>query len=265
MLKNCHLFSRLVLFPFVCGVSVWAHDDDIEVPVAAVPQPVKKVAALRGNDSLVVRPTIQDFLEDKLRCKVDDFRATYDLTKPQQEKMALACRADINRVARDTQNVLHSGAFWQSQSTLFDSDSFLSKMIPRILTGEQQAKYQNNLDERLRMRHRSNIEGVIREIERHVVLKIPQQEALVDMLLRETHPPKVEGKRDPERLKFQVSKLPEETWKPLFDEDRWPTVRRVFGGFHKFGVLFADEPPTDVSGDESAISNGKSSDEKGGD
>ena len=102
------------------------------------------------------------------------------------------------------------------------------------------------------MLHRSNIEGAVREIERHVVLQIPQQEALVDLLLCELQPPKSGGDFDPLVVEFQCSQLPEESLKPLFDEDQWPKVRKALDGFRKFAPLLKQHgliPVDNVTGE----------------
>ncbi len=94
----------------------------------------------------------------------------------------------------------------------------------------------------------TRVEGAIRNVERHIVLRIPQHEALVELLLREIRPPKTGGDFDDIVVKYQFSRLPEDALKPIFDEDQWPRVRIVFDGFQEFGPvlihhrLIADEP-----------------------
>ena len=113
--------------------------------------------------------------------------------------------------------------------------------MARTVTGEQLSKHRAALDDRLRLRHRSNIEGAIRDIERHVVIKIPQQEALVELLISEIPPPKSSHDYDETLVKYQLSRIPEQKLRPIFDEDQWPQVRQALDGFHELEAALAQQ------------------------
>lgn len=232
MLKNCRVRLRLVTF-LVCW-RVCAGEDDLVVPETQIPL---NREADDGAVTLLNRSRVPTFLEDELRYKVDEFRANYDLTGSQQAKLSLACRADIRRASNHIHQVHHAAAFREQSKKLFGPDSFMAKSLPRILNEQQSSKYQADVDQRLRILHRSNIEGAIREIERYVVLQIPQQEALVELLLCELPQPNVEGNLDSLVVKYQFSQLSEQSLKSVFDEDQWPQVRNVLDGYHKFTPL----------------------------
>ena len=208
----------------------------------------------------------QQQIENQLGNKVQQLSSEYDLTKAQQSKLLLAAqweakqfsnevdalRQKYNSMASDIigqQIVLSEAqALQKKRKTLFGPDSFSSKVMARTVTGEQLSKYQAVLDERLRLRHRSNIEGAIRDIERQVVIKIAQQEALVDLLLAEIPPPKSTHDYDETVVKYQLSRIPEQKLRTVFEADQWPLVRQILDGFHEFGPSLVQQGVIDVEG-----------------
>ena len=96
------------------------------------------------------------------------------------------------------------------------------------------------MDERLRLSLRSNIEGVIRAIERAVVLQIPQQEALVELLICELPACKSASEFETMLVAYHVSQLPEDSLMPLFDDDQWPKVQEVLRGYQQFAPLLRE-------------------------
>lgn len=195
-----------------------------------VQQPVPLTA---DQISLLNRSRFEDWLQVEVRYRVDDFRAKYDLTQSQQARLALACQADVRRVSAAVTQPQHVANIRQQNLKLFGSHSFLSKAIFRILTTQQAAKYVQDVDDRLRLQHRSNVEGVVREFERHVVLRIPQQEAIADLILSNVSPCKTEAESELVTLRNQIAELPELLLKPIFDEDQWPAIRQVLDGYRQ--------------------------------
>ncbi len=225
-------------------------------------------------DLLVYRTTVfygQQQIENQLADKVQQLSSEYDLSEAQQAKLLLAaqCEAKLFSNAvdelRQKYNSLGSDRIGQlellkqaqtlqhKRQTLFGPDSFSSKVMARTVTGEQLSKHRAALDDRLRLRHRSNIEGAIRDIERHVVIKIPQQEALVELLISEIPPPKSSHDYDETLVKYQLSRIPEQKLRPIFEEDQWPQVCQVLEGFRAFEAalfergLIIDENTADAA------------------
>ena len=201
----------------------------------------------------------QQQIENQLGNKVQQLSSEYDLTKAQQSKLLLAAqweakqfsnevdalRQKYNSMASDIigqQIVLSEAqALQKKRKTLFGPDSFSSKVMARTVTGEQLSKYQAVLDERLRLRHRSNIEGAIRDIERQVVIKISQQEMLVELLMSEIPPPTSANDYDEAVVKYQFSRIPEQKVRPIFNEGQWPQVRQTLDGFNELETVLTQQ------------------------
>lgn len=245
MFRNCQTRLRLVLFLVCYGVCSGA-DDDTEPIAPEIGQRLRVQPANAGT--LLNQQRAQESLNVELRYKVDEFRANYDLNSVQQEKLSLAGRADVRRAVEISQKLLQAPKFRDVQRNLFGPDSFMAKAIPRILTDQQFSKYRADVDERLRLSHRSNIEGAIRAIERSVVLQIPQQEALVDLLICELPPPQSVSESDPLLVAYGVAKLPEESLKRLFDDDQWPDVQQVLENFQNLAPLLEERGLIDGQG-----------------
>ncbi len=201
----------------------------------------------------------QQQIENQLVNKVQQLSSEYDLTETQQSKLLLAAQWEAKQFSNEVvdlrkkydssgsdlieqQIVLKQAQDLQrKRKSLFGPDSFASKVLARTVTGDQLAKYKQVLDDRLRLRHRSNIEGAIRDIERQVVLKIAQHEALVELLIKEIPPPKSNHDYDETLVKYQFSQIPEQTMRPVFDEDQWPQVRQIFDGFHELEAALVQQ------------------------
>jgi len=225
---------RLVPFILICSLCAGADDDVVE----GLPQKQRQEV---NAPSLFNRTLVRESLDNELRYKVDEFRANYDLTQAQQTKLSLAGRVDVRRVLEELEQVHRVADFREKKKKLFGSDSFLVKAIPRVLSNEQSSKYQKDVNESLRLFHRSNIEGVIRDIERHVVLRIAQQEALVDHLYCELPPPKIGSEFDHLVVKYQFSRMSERSLKSLFDEEQWPQVNKVIEGYRGLAAVLKRE------------------------
>jgi hypothetical protein len=194
----------------------------------------------------------QQLIENQLKNKLQQLSSEYDLTEAQQSKLLLAGQWEAKQFSNEVdalrqkyvslegnvsgqQLIVKQAQFLQrKRQTLFAHGSFTSKVMNRTVTGEQLSKYQAVLDDRLRLRHRSNIEGAIRDIERQVVLHIAQHEALVDLLLSETQPLKSPDDYDETVVKYHLSLISEQKLKPVFDEGQWPQIRQILDGFQEF-------------------------------
>lgn len=240
MVKNCRTRLQLLLFLVGCSVCAGADDDLVAPDVKAVqakPIPVRKAAGVR----VLNQDRLQTDLEDELRIKVEELRTNYELSKAQQAKLSLAGRGDINRAARELTQFRRAVHLQNTHVHLFGPNSFMAKVIPRIFTADQLSKYQADVDDQLRLRHRSNIEGAIRELERHVVIQTVQHEALVELMLCELPAPRVGHDFDSMLVRLQLSKLPTEFLKPVFDDDQWLKVRQVLTDFESFSRVLKQQ------------------------
>jgi len=191
--------------------------------------------------------------------KVDELSTEYGLTEAQEAKLKLAAKTETRRfhyevdeirrqfaAAQDQQNVIQTltseaHSLRKKRFALFGTDSLFAKVARRMVTDEQVAKREAALSERSRLRHRSNIEGAIRNIELHVVLQIPQHEALVEFMIKEIPPPREETEYDGAVVGYQLARLPESQVKAIFTEDQWIVVRKCLHDFDQMGTHLATE------------------------
>ena len=213
------------------------------------------VQAIHHIDHIVYGTSVvfgQQQIENQLGNKVQQLSTEYDLTEAQQSKLMLAAQWEAKQFSNEVdelrkkydslgsdligQQIVLSQAqsLQMKRRQLFGPNSFSSKVMAKTVTGDQLAKFQAALDERLRLRHRSNIEGAIRDLERQVVLKIAQHESLVELLISEIPPPKLSHDYDETLVKYQFSQIHEQKLRPVFEEDQWPQVRQALDGFHEF-------------------------------
>ena len=212
----------------------------------------------------------QQQIENQLGNKVQQLSSEYDLTEAQQSKLMLAAQCEAKQFSNEVDAlrqkynsttgdiigqqivVKQAQALQKKRQTLFGPDSFSSKVMARTVTGEQLSKYQAALEDRLRIRHRSNIEGAIRDIERQVVIKIAQHEALVELLISEIPPPKSTHDYDETMVKYQLSRIFEQKLRPVFEEDQWPQVRQILDGFHELEAALVQQGLIDQEGAEAS-------------
>lgn len=216
----------------------FAADDDV-VTGESRKEALARVAAEEVRApamSLFDRSGIPQYLQVELNDMVDRFRANYDLTEGQQVRLRFAGRNDIQRVTERLKDQHNAKIVVGERRQMFGRGSFTEKVIPRILTGAQLSRYHSDLDERQRLQHRSDIEGVIRDLQRHVVLKTEQEETLVDLMLCELPPIVLEGISSEVVVKFRFSNLPSEVLKPLLTDRQWERVKPVLDGYRVKGA-----------------------------
>ena len=194
-----------------------------------------------------------------LRQKLYELTSEYGLTETQQAKLKLAGKAEAQRLHYEVDELrrqfdaaqnrpdvtqtlkLDALSLRKKRIAMFGTDSLLTKVARRMITDEQVAQREAVLRERLRLRHRSNIEGAIRDIERRVVLQIPQHEALVEFMIKEIPPPQEETDYDEAVVRYQLARLPESYLKAIFTEDQWIVVRECLHDFDQMGTQLTTE------------------------
>jgi len=214
-------------------------DDDL-VSGESRQEALARAAAEEANTpamSLFDRRGIPSFLNDELRYMVDRFRGSYNLSDAQQVRLKFAGRNDVQRVANQLKDQHNANAVVDERQQMFGRGSFTEKVIPRIFTRDQLSRYHTDLDERSRLQFRSDIESTIRDLERHVVLQIEQQETLVDLMICELPPLTIEGKSGVSIIRFRLSQLPEAALKPVFTDRQWNRVKPALDDYRRQGTV----------------------------
>ena len=265
--QHCLRFIMAAAMVAICSMDLCAENrldeerrlhlrNQVEIPGVKVDQ----TGNLNQIEHLVFGMTpgnAQLQIEHKLSDRLYELRSEYDLTDAQASKLKLAARIEVkqffsevdelrrqydaatNLETRESLAQIEARELKKRWKTLFGSGSFLAKVTERTVTEEQREKHHQVVAERLRLRHRSNIEGAIRDIERHVVLSIDEHESLVKLLTDEIKPPRSFGDFDEALVRYQLSQLSEQKIKPLLAADHWPTVCHVLDAYHKLKPLLS--------------------------
>lgn len=190
----------------------------------------------------------------RLGVKVYELTTEYELSPDQQKKLKLAGELEAKQLFFETDQLARAydaakrpadrevaldaaTTLYNRRLALFGPASFLAKVVTRTVTEEQQQRHAIVLKERVQLRHRSNVEGAIRDLERRVVLQIPQHEALVELLLNEIPLPEAVHEFDESLVKYQFSQLPQQKMQTIFDAEQWITVRELFEEFQQLKPL----------------------------
>jgi hypothetical protein len=200
-------------------------------------------------------------LDLELAMQIREIGRTCKLADSQKHKLQLAGRGDIKRFFDRYEEVKRKAEATEQdeqvvqeipqdinalqmnlQAGLFHDDSLLIKSLPNTLTGNQLARY-NALARELRAsRHRENIQRAAASFQRwfqvirrnqNVTLRKEQREKLITLMTQETKPSPHPGPYDTQVILVQLSRLPEERLKPLFDEDQWPIVSQQLAGYQQ--------------------------------
>jgi hypothetical protein len=189
-------------------------------------------------------------METKLKLQLNELNRVCELSDAQSHKLKLAASVDIKRffgsvavirkkVKAGKINQQEWQEIWQEiqplrtrqQAGLFGDSSFFAKSIRKTLNPEQLVKYEVLVNERRRFRYRASIAVAIVNLQNTVPLRRVQQQAIIKMLLEETQPPPVFGQYDQYLVMYQMARLPEEKFKPLFDEEQWKQLQVQFNQY----------------------------------
>ena len=211
-------------------------------------------------------------LETQLKLQSDEVERACKLTEAQKKKLQLAGRGDIKRfydrveevrkkfllVRKDQQKFQE---IWQDiqplqmtlNSGLFDDQSFFHKTLRRTLNAEQAEHYELAEHQRRTFRYRAKVELVVATLENGLPLRDEQRRKLIQLILDETKPPRKFGQYDYYMVMLQVSKLPENKLKPLFDNAQWKVLNQQFNQVKGLGEEFFKQNgglATDAEADE---------------
>ncbi|MGZ0167747.1 MAG: hypothetical protein ACKVII_27845, partial [Planctomycetales bacterium] len=172
--------------------------------------------------------TARTKLKEALELYAEDIDQACGLSDDQKQKLRLAGRGDINRFFRtfeevklkfqlirnDQQKVnqiFQDVTPLQAQMTtgLFTRDSLLQKCLVNTINREQFLKYVKVDQERRSFHHEAKIGIVITLLNQSVPITSEQRRRLVDLLRRETRPPRKSSQYDYYAMMHQISKIDE--------------------------------------------------------
>jgi hypothetical protein len=184
-------------------------------------------------------------LDSLLTLEVDDVARTCALSETKKKKLVLAGRGDIKRFferveekrkkfdkVKTDQNKI--GEIYQEliplqvtlNSGLFADDSFYAKTLKKVLSEEEEARYQKVVQEKKQFRYRAKVELIVAQLDQTVGFCDAQRSQLVEIILRETKAPKQFGQYDYYLVMYLAGKIPEAKIKPLFEDKQWAFLQR---------------------------------------
>jgi hypothetical protein len=209
-------------------------------------------------------------LDASLRQKVDEIAKVCTLSETQKTKLSLAGQGDIQRFVRRVDDLKakcqtgglspeqYNALFQESrplraqlQQGLFANGSLFHKALFTALRPDQVAQCEQVDQERRIYRYRARVELAVAQLDSVVGLTDEQRQRLVRLALDKTRPPLHFGQTDRFVVLLQLSRLPEETVKPIFDAGQWRLIQREFVNARRMapflkqnGVVFddGDEP-----------------------
>ena len=183
----------------------------------------------------------RSLLEHVLSDRLVDLKDQCDLTEPQVKKLDLAGKGDIKRFAdrmaslrrkiddpAASEDDLHA-VFSECDKLkvaldagLFGEGSLLSKALARTLSPEQAVHREQTLAQRKLERYERLVWSAAKSLQGNMGLRDSQTEQLVHQILARTRPPKKFGQVFEFALVlFQLSRIPEDTIRPIFDDRQW--------------------------------------------
>jgi len=184
-------------------------------------------------------------LELSLTAHLNDVDRICPLTAVQKKKLLLAGRGDIKRYfdhVEEARTKIHDQSIDRvelqailqefqrrapnSRPDLFGEKSLFSKSLKNTLTVEQFARYQKVTRDGAVARHRTTIRWVVGAMDNTLRLSEEQHRQLEELLAKETRPPKKFGEYDYYGVLFQMSELPMEKLRPIFDDMQWGKLQR---------------------------------------
>jgi hypothetical protein len=214
---------------------------------------------------------VQLQLDKALDLAIDDVNRTARLTDAQRAKLQLAGRGDIRRYFDQVEALRRkvvslrrdSGAVndvWrqiqplQTQLAigLFGDRSLFRKSLRRVLEAEQAAGYEQNERDRRRFQYRAKLEWVVAMLDNVMMLRDDQRQAFVQLLLKETRLPLVFSESDHYVVMWQMSRLPEDKLKPLFDDEQWKILNTQFSQMRSIGRYLKQNGRLALEGDPTA-------------
>ena len=173
------------------------------------------------------------------------------LTEAQVQKLELAGKGDVKRFVDRWENVTRILADpaaesselrrvfldWKTvainwKTNLVGDGSLLSKTLQKTLRPEQAALHEIALASRRRQRYEEAIGGAVKSLQSNLSLSDRQSERLARLLVERTRPPKKFGRASDVALVLcQISRLPEDSLRPIFDAGQWRTLEHWLSAY----------------------------------
>jgi hypothetical protein len=244
--------AAVLLAVLVAAPAARAQDDEEEEPAA--PAPPQAVFMLNdaqfdqwvfGNLGGGNAATARTKLNSLLTLHVEDLDRSCGLSPVQKKKLELAGRGDIKRFfdrvdemrkkfdkVKNDQNAF--GMIWQEiqplqaamNSGLFDESSIFTKAVKATLTGDQVARHEEVVRDRLLYRYRARLDLALELLNNSVGFTFDQRERLAKLLETETRPPKRMGSNDYWAVLYQISTVPDAKLRLIFDDVQWRALSR---------------------------------------
>jgi hypothetical protein len=221
-----------------------------------------------GNMGLGTAGSARNRLDSLLTLNVDDLERTCGLTPVQKKKLLLAGRGDIKRFfdrveeirQRFTKGQNDQNQFaqlWQEVQPLrnayhagfFGEDSIYAKALKGTLTPDQVEKHEAVVLDRTLYRYWARVDLAMELLNNEVGFTDDQRRQLVKLLHEETKPPRRLGQNDYYVVLYQLSRIPEDKIKPVFEDVQWRFLKRQLDqgrGMEMFlkqnGFVPGDEP-----------------------
>jgi hypothetical protein len=180
-----------------------------------------------------------------LKTKADELARMTGLSETQKQKLLLAGEGDVRRFVDrvDEIKLKHQATEftqveWQKifeeirplqielRSGLFRDDSLFGKTLRKALTADQVARYEEAQRDRRLFQYRASVEMTVMQLGNALGLRDDQRKRLVQLMMDQTEPPQTFGQQDQYVVLVQMSGLPEESLKPLFDAGQWRALER---------------------------------------
>jgi len=179
-------------------------------------------------------------LDALLQIKIDNVERSCVTTAAQRGKLALAGQGDIQRFfervdivrkkfesirhdIKRVNEVMHDLRPLQAELSkgLFGNGSLFAKTLKKTLSAEQVERYARADRERRRFALHAQVEMTTASLGNALGLRAEQREKLADLLLEEVHFVVRPCAAQTQLILYQISRIPEERLKPLFDPGQW--------------------------------------------
>ncbi|WP_406694891.1 hypothetical protein V5E97_27995 [Singulisphaera sp. Ch08] len=183
-------------------------------------------------------------LKTLVNLKIEEVDQVARLTDAQKHKLELASRGDIKRfydqveekrkafqlVRNDQQKF---SEFYQQllplrtvlSQGLFGEKSIFTKTLKKTLDERQVAEYDNLGRQRHLLSQKARMGRILITLDNCVGLDANQRRQLSKLIIEETRPPKASSNLDLYVVLFQLSRLPEDRIRPIFQDAQWRLMR----------------------------------------
>jgi hypothetical protein len=223
---------------------------NLDVPLAIVPaQPVYMLSEANFNGIVygnLPPAMVRDRFERMLAQKIAAIERTCHLSPAQKETLELAGKGEIKRRLdriEDHKNVVNRRydqdeyvRVVQELQTLnrslsaepFGDGSLFAKALKTSLAEDQAARLGDVESDRDLERYSTRVEAYVSLLAHSLGLSSDQRRRLRNLVLEETPPPRKFGAYDLLIIQYQLSRIPEERLRPIFDDTQWRTLSRRF-------------------------------------